>query len=250
MYLIDAIDWLGSFLPAIHLWLNGQSPYLTTFYNVPWTLFVLLPFAALPYELGRALLFIVSLTAFVYVTYRLGARRNLVFIVLSLPVFLSLVLFGNVEWIALLGLVSAPPISFFLLLVKPQMTICVILFSGVELYRNKQYQTLKESLILLFGALALSFIFFGLWVIKLASYASEAPINYSLFPYLLPLGIGLFVASLKYRKMNLALAASPFFFPTLTPQVYLVVVLALASLPLPSLFAFVGSWFIVAFKSL
>jgi hypothetical protein len=236
-----ARDWIDTFLPAVIALFNGGNVY-ATIYNPPWVLFPLIPFALLPY--GRVLMLAVAIVALGMVAYRLRVKPVVMALFVLSPVVYNALAWGNIEWLTLLGLVSVPPISFLLLMLKPQMTICVIAFLLVELWRKGQRKTLAVSLGTMVGALVLSVMFFGLWFLRLGEYTTftDSVVNMSFFPYSIPLGVALFVTSLKTRKIQFALAASPMFFAVVTPPVWVVAVLAVSSLPLVALGSFVTTW--------
>lgn len=58
-------DWQNAYRPAVQLVLQGQSPYhFGRFFNPPWLLIILTPFALLPEKIGFGLYFVVSLIGF------------------------------------------------------------------------------------------------------------------------------------------------------------------------------------------
>ena len=239
-----AIDWQETFLPAVLALFNGGNPY-STIYNPPWLLFPLIPFAVLPYDLGRILMLVCAVVAFGLVAYRLKARPLVVALLILSPFVYTAIAWGNIEWLALLGLVTVPPVSFLLLMLKPQMTICVIAFLLIEMWRKNDRKRLLFSLGVMTVALAWSILAFGLWFSRLGEYLvtyTDSRINTSLFPYSVPFGIALFLASIQTRKIQFAIAASPCFFTMVTPQTWLVVMVALSSVPLALVAAVLGSW--------
>ena len=240
----NAVDWDETFLPAVLALFNGGNPYSTA-YNPPWVLFPLIPFAVLPYDLGRILMIGCAVAAFGLVAYRLNASPLALAMLILSPFVYSAIAWGNIEWLALLGLVAVPPVSFLLLMLKPQMTICIIAFLLIEMWRKNERNQMLFSLCMMVGALAWSVLTFGLWFMRLGQYLvafTDSCINTSLFPYSVPLGIALFLTSLKTRKIQFAIAASPCFFTMVTPQTWLVVMFALSSMPLALLATVLGSW--------
>jgi hypothetical protein len=236
------IDWVDTFLPSVLALFNGGTSHI---YNPPWVLFPLIPFAMLPEPFGTGLMLLCALTAFALIAYKLKAHPFIMgAFILSPLVFVSVAQNGNIEWLTILGLVSAPPISFLLLMLKPQMTICVIAFLLVELWRKGQRKTLAISLGTMVGALGLSVMFFGLWFLRLGEYTTfdTSTVNTSLFPYSVPFGIALFAASLRTRKIQFAIAASPMFFTVVTVQTWLVVFLALSTIPFAMLASVISAW--------
>ena len=139
-WLPPAYDFHVFFRPAVWDWLRGQSSYEAWegFWNPPWVLLCLLPFALPPERVGRALLLIFSVAVVVWVLR--SARRRRVATALTLGSFPCLALFwhGQLEAFPLLGVWLASwavwgrrPWAFsaglLLMGVKPQETALVIL---------------------------------------------------------------------------------------------------------------------------
>src|SRR4030067_1799084 len=179
-----------------------------------------------------------------FTAYRLGASPFGVALFLLSPLAFDALLWGNVEWLALLGLAVAPWFGFILLAIKPQMTIAVIAFLVIEHWRNKGARQTVHLLIPLALVTLLSFAMFGAWFVESMGYINNrgSSMDASLFPWSIPFGLLLFVLSLRTHNIRYALAASPMFFPVLTPQCWMVVFLALMpSIPKIS-FASLGAW--------
>jgi hypothetical protein len=93
------------FRPAVRAWLQGESPYgVTWFVNPPWTLFLLLPFAQGPLQLGYGLLFIFSFAAVVATVRSFGGRKPSVLSVLTAPPVTNLLALGQIDAWVLIGL--------------------------------------------------------------------------------------------------------------------------------------------------
>lgn len=209
---------------AIQSFLNSKNPYSDGFqiFNPPWVIPILTPFVLFPY--GRELFFVVSIAALAWVAYRLGASHlGVIAFALSPLVFDSLI-WGNIEGLVLIGLVVNPVIGIILLALKPQMTIAVIAFIIIE-YKQSRLKLIAPLVILSL----LSVISCGFWFMRLLDYGNVSNINLSLFPWSIPIGIALFAQSLRTHNIRYALAASPMFFPSVSPPVWLVVFLALVS---------------------
>ena len=68
-----AIDWQSAFRPAALKLMRGQSPFtIEGYFNPPWALIPLIPFAILPEAVGRALLATTTLLVYIYVAHELG----------------------------------------------------------------------------------------------------------------------------------------------------------------------------------
>jgi hypothetical protein len=240
----SAIDWDTVFLPAILALLQTGNPYsVPGFYNPPWALLPLVPFALLPYDPGRIAMILCGLSAFAFTLYRLGAKPLPMALVLLTPFVLDSLFWGNVEWLTLLGLTLSPAYGLILLAIKPQMTIGVILFWLVESYTTQGlWNGFIKTIMPMTLVFIISIILFGLFPLRWLDYSAQAGINVSLFPYSVPLGIALMIQAFCAHRFEYALAASPMFFPTLSPQSWMVVFFALASLPIQASAAAVGIW--------
>lgn len=91
-FLPFGVEWQRTFRQAALDVLAGRDPYTNAyFFNAPWTAILILPFALLPVEAGRALFFAVSLFAFAYVAVNFSAHPiTLVLFLLSPPVLQTL----------------------------------------------------------------------------------------------------------------------------------------------------------------
>lgn len=243
--LAGSTDWSHSFSLALKALFSGTSPYLIFhFWNPPWVLFPLLPFFLFPS--GRALMLLVSIFAFTFVAFRLGGKAPAVVAFLMSPLVFNSLMWGNVEWLTVLGLVVNPVIGIFLLVLKPQMTVIPMLFLLVETWhQNKWIGAAKFVLPVMIGFL-LSFVAYGLWPLKILAYPQIVDPSLSFFPYSVPFGILLSAFAFRRHEIRYAVAASPMFFPWLSPQVWLVVPLALVSSTRWSLFVSIASWLLVA----
>lgn len=232
-----AIDWSNTFQPAVWAFIHGQPIYGQTFFNPPWVLVPLIPFAVLPPELGRLLLLLCSILLFGLVAYRLKVKPlGLILFFLTPFVFDSLA-WGNIEAIALLGLAMPVPAGLVLLVIKPQITLGVIVFLLWRVVKSRDARRIVTTFLPLVVVLAGSIVMYGAWWSQTLSYTQYigSSMNLALFPLGIPLGLSLLIQSIRTQDIRLALACSPFFFPVVTPQCWLVVFLALATQPLDML---------------
>lgn len=241
-----AVDYENVYRPAIQAWINGANPYTVFgFYNPTWVLALLAPLGLLPVELGRFLFFAISLGLLLFVTWRLKAHPvGQIAVVLSPLAFDSLV-WGNIESIVLLGLVLPLPVGLILLALKPQMTWGAMAWL---IYRAWKKKELFRSILPL-GVITLgSWWLYGFYPMIWQRYSSEAGLNFSFFPYLLPLGLVLLWRAFQTHRLGYALAASPMFFQTLTPTVWLVEFVAIISLTSEVCLATLATWGVMIFS--
>jgi hypothetical protein len=104
-WLPPAYDFHIFFRPVVWDWLRGQSPYdaWKGFWNPPWMLLCLLPFALPPEPLGRALLFVFSVTVVMWGLRSVRRRRAATVLTLVSIPCLALFWHGQVEVFLLLG---------------------------------------------------------------------------------------------------------------------------------------------------
>ncbi len=210
-----ANDWDHYFRPAGQMLLRGLNPYsMRGFVNPAWVLLLLSPLSILPDNVGQAVLSTMNLGTVAFVARRLGASRiAIAFFVLAPGTLFSLV-YGNLDWIPLLGLVMPPSLGLFFVLVKPQMGIGVAAYWLVEAWRQGGYRQVVRVFAPVVLAFCLSFVIFG-WYLAGMTQLVNASANISVFPWLVPIAPILFVASLRRRNQTLAmpvgLCISPYF---------------------------------------
>ncbi len=160
-----AYDWDGTFRPAVLSFLNGKGiekvDPSSTLYNPPWVVGPLTPIAVLPYEIGRGLLLIVTIASFWFAAIRLKARPIPTIAFLLSPLVLAGVVFGNVEWLPILGVAVEGPIGVLLLAIKPQMGLGLALFLLVEAWRTKGSSALLRLVLPLAVVSILFALYFG-----------------------------------------------------------------------------------------
>jgi hypothetical protein len=223
-------DWSGSYRPATQMMLNGQSPYTRWgIFVPPWTFLPLIPFAILPPQPGRAVLFTVSLASFAFVSYRLKAKPiALIAILFSYPILYSL-LYGNLEWLIALGFVLPPQIGLFFVLIKPQIGAPIAMFWLFETWRQGGLKEVARVFLPASLAFLVSFVVFGFWpLLALNSGVIGAPYNSSLWPHSIPLGIALLIAAIRSRKLGLSIVSAPFLSIYIAPQSWSIAILGLA----------------------
>lgn len=238
------LDWSETFAPSVCALFDGG---MFNLYNPPWVLFPLIPFALLPREIGSLLVYVLSLAALLFVARRLNLARARTFAFLLSYSVLTGVLCGNVEWLALLGLVINPLVGIPLMLIKPQLTVSAIVFVLAESARQREWKRLAQISAIIAGLLALSFWLDSSWVIRTFSYNGfvNSQWNFSLFPVSVPIGVAFLIVALRTRQIGFALMASPMFFAVVTPQCWMVVILGLAMLTPAAIVASLGIWFYV-----
>lgn len=209
-------DWHYAYRPAALALLAGQSPYGITsehFSNPPWTLLPLLPLALLPERIGWLALVVIGLIAFALTAVKLGASPVAFAAFLLSPLVIRVLYFGQIEWLALLGILFPPWLGLFFVLVKPQVGIGVALFWLVEAWRLGGLRQVVTTFAPVTIALLASFAVFGFWPINGLTIYRETRLNISLWPWGIVLGELLLARAWRKRDIGAAVAAGPMLSP-------------------------------------
>lgn len=246
------IDWRLTFRPAALAVWAGQSPYTIDIFGLaPWGIVPFLPFALLPESLGRAGLFVLSLGAFGWAAYRLGAKPLALGAFLLSPPVLNDLLNTNANWLVLLGFTLPPQIGLFFVAVKPQVGAGVAVFWLVEAWRKGGWREVLRVFGPLAIALGLSFLFFGFWPMRsLYVFTSSQTWNASLWPASLPVGLALLVTAVRLRQIRYAFGAAPCLSPYVLLHAWSGALLALAPAQMELLAAVAGLWVVVIIRAL
>ena len=200
-----AYDWVYAYRPATLALLAGQSPYTITsekFANAPWALIPLIPFALLPAWLGWLLLVMVSMAAFAFVAWRLGASHIAAIAFVLSPMAVSCMYYGQIDWLPLLGVIMPPWLGLFFVAIKPQTCGLIALYWLVEAWKAG---TVIRTFAPVTIVTLLSFIPFGLWPMQ----AARFPQNNGFWPWSLILSIALLIASQVRKDKTFSVVASP-----------------------------------------
>lgn len=248
VYLPQAVDWHGAFRPAALEILHGRSPFNADgFYHAPWSVIPLIPLAVLPEPIGRSLLALISLISYAYVAYKLGAKPIAIAFLLFSPPVLHLIINGNLDWMAAIGFVLPPQWGLFFIAIKPQMGIAVAPFWLIESWRQGGLKSVIKTFAPFTVILLLSFLLFGLWPIG-ATRTTDLWWNASLWPISIPVGLALFVASIRKRKIEYSMAASPCLSPYVLLHSWVGTLLAIVSSVPEIIAAVIGLWIVVIYQ--
>ncbi len=197
-----AIDWRHTFYQVAKTPLHPFD--IRPFMNIPWTALILYPFRYFLENISLAMNASLSLIVFgLLVIKRKGKSLPLVLTLTSYP-FLALIANGSIEWIPALGFILQNEWGIPLLLAKPQSGILAI-FAWVSSFKNKILLFLPAIIII-----ALSFIVWGNWLVAMMAnvqYMQSAnqglsSWNISLFPWSIPVGLGLMFYVIKYQPVD------------------------------------------------
>lgn len=247
-YLPPAVDYHGAFRPAALEILHGRSPYNAEgFFNPPWAAILLIPFAVLPENVGRAVMVIAALAVYAYVAHKLGANKLTVGLLLLSPPCLHGILNGNIDWLAVLGVVLPPWLGLFFLAIKPQVGMIVVLYLFFAEWKRGGPIRVFKTFLPVGLASVLSIVIFGPWFLDIPS-VDEIVINASLLPLALPIGLALTVTAIRKNEIRYSMIASPMLSPYLLLHSWIGAFLALAPKPYEAAAAVIGMWIVVALK--
>jgi hypothetical protein len=232
------VDWFSTQRPATLNVLRGRSPYeinvlpghdsLSYFYNPPWTVIPLIPLAALPPALGRAVFVAAGVLAYGYTVYKMGASPLATILFLLSPPVLMGLWNANIDWLVLLGFVLPPQIGLFFVTVKPQMGIAVVVFWLAQALRKGGVREAVRVFWPITLATAASFVLFGLWPLDILRAPVGEGFNASFWPMSIPVGLVALAVAIRQERIEFAVAASPCFATYLTFHSWVGAVAALA----------------------
>jgi hypothetical protein len=248
MVLPPAIDWQTAFRPAALKLIAGRSPYeVEGFFNPFWGLIPLIPMAVFPEQVGRAMLFVATLLSFAYIAHRFGARPLATLFILLSPPAMHGLLNGNIDWLALLGLVFPPWVGLFFVMIKPQLGLAIAIFWTIEAWRDGGWRGVVRLLWPITTVFLLSLLVFGPWPLNSAK---EVDLwwNASLWPASIPVGLVLLTTALRTRKINFAMGASPCLSPYVLLHSWIIALFAIVHLLPELIMAVIGLWILVAIR--
>lgn len=195
-------DWRNSFYPASQ---NLLYPYtVKTFMNLPWTVLFLYPLHFFSETVSQAINTSLNLVVFGLLVIHKKGNLLSVFLTLTFFPFLKVLINGSIEWIPAIGFFFQNGFGIFLLLTKPQ--------SGSLAIIDWFFRSKDKVLLLIFPIIGVigSFILWKDWPISLLAnirYVQNLQFglsdwNISLFPWLIPVGLGLVFYIIKQKPAN------------------------------------------------
>ena len=247
-FLPAAVDWHGALRPAALEVIYGRSPYNADgFFNPPWTAILLIPFAILPENVGRAAMALTSLIVYGFVAHRMGAKKiTILFLLLSPPV-LHGILNGNIDWLVVLGFILPPWLGLFFLSIKPQIGLAAMVFLLFSNWKAGGYKKVITTFAPLGAAFLVAVIVFGPWFLSIRSDVNLAG-NTSLWPLSIPVGLALLVAAIRKNEIRFAMAASPTLSPYVILHSWIAALLAFASSTPEIITVVIGLWIVVIYR--
>ncbi len=240
-YLLNCgVHWNGIFRPLALGLIRGDNPYTSdAYFNPPWALIPIIPFALLPSRLGFALYASVSMWAIGYVAYRRGARKWMLAAYLAMPLTFYNGLDVNVDWMVAVGYILPPVWGLPLVLIKPQLGIGVAFYWAVRTFKDggiKSTVLTFTPAAILFG---LSIFMYGNYFLKYERLIKSQEV---LWFTSIPVAVVLLAFALRENKAGYAIAASPFLAPYISPGSLPIALLGIIEHPHLSLPALLGLW--------
>ncbi|MFN8425352.1 MAG: hypothetical protein U0X87_03705, partial [Anaerolineales bacterium] len=156
----------------------------------------------------------------------------------------------NVDALALVGFVLPPQIGLFFVLIKPQMGIAMIPFWMFESWRDGGWRSLTRVFLPVAIATTLSLLIFGTASIGRSNDLLQSTWNASLWPWAFPIGFALTILSIRNRRKDQAMAASPFLSPYLAYHSWVSVLAGLMQRDLELILAVIGMWLVAVIRIL
>ena len=192
-------DWQLTYGHLKANWLNPYQPSLLTnpnpFTNPPWLIF-LFPQVLLPLSVGSLVNRAITIILIVLVIQKYKAGwRDLIIVATSLP-FLDIIWNNNVDAVLFLAILLPSQYKSYgipILLLKPQV------ISSIALIWWRQFKFKPHFFLPLIAVFLLSFLIWGIWPAQLPGVknATEVPWNVSIWPYGIPVGLGLLFFAYK-----------------------------------------------------
>ena len=208
------IDWLTFQAATLSLVLNGSPYTIDFFYNPPWILLPLIPIALLPPPFAYGLIYIANFFAYGYIAKKFGASPLAVLVFLLSPFVLEGARLGQIDFLAVLGVIMPPQIGLFFVLAKPQACGLIALYWFYTAWKSGRTREVFRVFAPVTVALLLSFAIYGLYPVNAMRLTTEAiSWNYSAWPLSIPLGVAFLIAAFRNKRPNLAITASPMLSP-------------------------------------
>ncbi len=236
------VDWRNTYRPAALQVLAFQSPYnVKIYHSPPWSVLPILPLAILPESVGYAINFSWSLAVTAFVAHRLGAKPiSIGALLFSYPI-LFMAGYGQIDWLIYLGFILPPTWGLFFVLIKPQISIGIIIYWLIQAFREGGVKKVAFTFLPVSTALLLSFVVFGNWFQSGFSEIGKS-FNASLWPQSIPIGLAILIRAIRQQKANNAILSSPMLAPYLAPHGWGVALLGLSPSVVELIVASVSIW--------
>ena len=218
--------------------LRLQNPYTAGpgFYNPPWMLLLMTPFALIPQQVGFALWTVIGIACYALAFRRMGIGWPAAVILVFSPLAVGNLMFGNYDWLVLLGATLPPAWGIWFMALKPQLGgVLALLWSWQSV--KKGLRSVATVVLPIATAVLISFAL-GYRLPDSENMAWSADV----WPWGIP--VGAILAFFAYRRSDpvLALAAAPFLAPYVVWHSWIAVLLPLARNRWTLAGGILGSW--------
>ena len=238
-------DWTHSYRPAALALLEGRSPYeIESFISPPWILLPLMPLAIFSGRVSQIINFLMTIFVISFISRKQKASLlELSALLVSFPSIYGLI-YGQVEWIVLLGLISPPWLALILFLTKPQAGIGIAIFLIIREWKSRsQLEFIKFCAPLGFFMLA-SYLLFGQQFFSAPITALPMANNVSLWPTSIPIGLLILINSYQKQDELFSLTAGPLLSPYLSAHTWFMSIFALIGRPTYLVIVSISTWII------
>ncbi|HKZ55814.1 MAG TPA: hypothetical protein VJ123_10060 [Anaerolineales bacterium] len=215
-------DFKTNFLPAGRAVLEGRSPYsVSGFYSPIWLTPPLALLSVLPERVAWGVFSSLSVFAYLAALRRLGATLTEVWLFFFSPFVFYSLWYGNIDAYVLLGATLSPAWGVWLVMLKPQMALGILLYWAYTGARRD-----LRSLPRIFGPVVIVLLvskFVGLWP---SVALQDVPWNLTPWPWGLIVALPLLYLAVRRHNGKLALAAGPYFSPYVAVQSWMATMLA------------------------
>jgi hypothetical protein len=131
----------------------------------------------------------------------------------------------------------------FFALVKPQLGLGLVIYWLFAAWQKGKIKEVIRVFVPVTLAFGLSFLIFGPYYLNAVKTSSVMEFwNQSLWPYSIPIGIGLLLTSLRIKDSRIAILAGPLLSPYVGNSTWGVILLGLSGLPLEQSLIAISTW--------
>jgi hypothetical protein len=210
----EGVDWQIFRSATLHL-LESGNPYLEPqFYNPPWILIPLIPLVFLPFKIGFALLMVLNVATYSYLLIKFGANIITALVLLLSPFVMVALTSGQIDFIAVIGVLLPPQIGLIFVLSKPQTCGLISIIWLIQAWKKGRWREIITVFLPVSILFLISFIIFGFYPLNYKNLTgNNVSWNSSFWPFSIPLGLWLLYKSIKKNKLNYAFPATPLLSP-------------------------------------
>lgn len=208
---LRVLDWHIFRDAALAMW-HGDNPYLSgegalRFYNPWWMLVILMPLFLLPASIGAIINTAISFLIYIPVTRKFNISPVGFGLIVTSSFHMHHVVTCNADWLVWIGLFLPPPIALLFYAIKPQMGIGLIVWTLWRCYQNDGIGGVGRALAPLIALGGIGLVLFGMPANPMMA------TRLALFPFGVPMGIGLAYLAWRARGQVYSIQAAPLISP-------------------------------------